>query len=427
MKGGVAGAAAGDAAGAHVARGGESDAPFSTRVVIALVVIGALAFAAYVVLSAYADDLRQTSDGGPHALSTSAVGFAGVVDLLERRGAPVVIRRGATGTQARDSLLVLTPRFAFSDDDLDALDRNAPTLIVLPKWFAPPHPTVPGWVSYGGLLADTSVARVAAIDGVKVKVRRREGETTPHLVAQSAKGQHAAPATLGVIEAFQTLRGAGITPHITDDDGGIVLGQIEGTQILVLSDPDLLNTQGVGDPATAYVGVRILESLSGAGRPIAFDVTLHGFERSRNILKLAFEPPFLPAVLCALFAAGIMAWHAAMRFGPPARRGRVFAFGKRALIDNSAGLFRMTRREARLSGRYADLTRRLAVDAVAARARLSRDDQVEMLDRLSASGRLDHTYSDLARAAGNAEDRAGLVDAARALFAWRREITREHR
>ena len=58
---------------------------FSRAVVLALIVVGALSFAAFVVLSAYAPDLRSGSDGRGHALSRSAVGYAALVALLETR------------------------------------------------------------------------------------------------------------------------------------------------------------------------------------------------------------------------------------------------------------------------------------------------------------------------------------------------------
>ena len=51
-----------------------------------------------------------------------------------------------------------------------------------------------------------------------------------------------------------------------------------------------------------------------------------------------------------------MGAHALARFGQPRRRGRVFALGARALVDNSADLVRMARREAEFAPAYADLT-----------------------------------------------------------------------
>ena len=50
-------------------------------------------------------------------------------------------------------------------------------------------------------------------------------------------------------------------------------------------------------------GAAVLENLRLEHGPIIFDVTLNGFVRGRNLLKTAFEPPFLSATLCAVLAA----------------------------------------------------------------------------------------------------------------------------
>jgi hypothetical protein len=55
--------------------------PFSTRTILSLVFVALFAFSAFVVLSTYAPDLREREDGGGHALSRSAIGFAGAVAL----------------------------------------------------------------------------------------------------------------------------------------------------------------------------------------------------------------------------------------------------------------------------------------------------------------------------------------------------------
>jgi len=83
---------------------------FSPMVVLAMVLAGLFSFSAFLVLSAYAPDLRGGSDGGAHALSKSAVGFAGIVRLLRAEGDDVDIsRRLGADRDPAWSLLVLTP------------------------------------------------------------------------------------------------------------------------------------------------------------------------------------------------------------------------------------------------------------------------------------------------------------------------------
>jgi len=251
----------------------DSANPFSLRVIIAMVATGALSFAAFIVLSAFADDLRRTTDGGVHALSKSAVGFAGVIDLLERRGAPVVISRGPLS--AAEGLLILTPQGELPEDTLAELDPSAPTLFVLPKWRAPRDPGAPGWVINAGLMADTAVARVMPSEYGKMTVHRRDDPSQPRIRGRAPTLKFGPPLTTGEIEWFQTIESGDLTPQILDDDGRVVLGRITGTQLYILSDPDLLNTHGIDDAATAWAGVRVLESLAGREAPLIFDVTIH--------------------------------------------------------------------------------------------------------------------------------------------------------
>ena len=105
------------------------------------------------------------------------------------------------------------------------------------------------------------------------------------------------------------------------------------------------------------------------------------------------------------------------------RRGRAIAFGKTALVDNSAALIRTARRQTRLGGRYADVVRDRAVIAFGVPAKLRDKNIDDYLDKLRGRAR----FSDLAAAADQASDRASLVAAAQALWHYTliRDRTRE--
>ena len=162
----------------------------------------------------------------------------------------------------------------------------------------------------------------------------------------------------------------------------------------------------------------------GAGGGVAFDLTLHGFGRNPNLLKLAFEAPFLPLTLCVLVAALVAGWHAMLRFGPAAHPQRGVAFGKRALADNGAALLRLARRRHRTGARYAALVRETAAASTGAPAGLSGDALDRYLDRLDPAA---EPFSHIAARAADAPDTRRLLDAARDLYQWKRTVTREHR
>ena len=190
--------------------------------------------------------------------------------------------------------------------------------------------------------------------------------------------------TPGPTDAFQTLTAKDWTPLLTDETGAVVLAQMRSTQIYVLSDPDLLNTQGLANLDTLTSAVSIVRTLRPGEAAVIFDVTLNGYKIDRSALKLMFDPPFLAVTLCIAAAMALAGLQALFRFGAVRRAGRAFALGKEALTDNSAQLIRLAKREAKMAPRYAVLTRNAAAKAVGAPRDLTGDALTQFLDRLAS-------------------------------------------
>jgi hypothetical protein len=401
-------------------------AAFSPKVMIALVLVGIFAFSGFVVLSVYAPELRGGQDGGAHALSKSAVGYAGAAVMLKAEGVPVVISRSPlTRATPGRALRVLTPGLEVTADDLKPYDRTAPLLIVLPKWATAPDPTHPGWVRKVGVLADGLAVRPAKALQEASALHRRTGASAPKLRGAGAPFEAGTYLPVGPVDQLQTLSGSDWRPVLVDEDGGIVLGRWRDSSVLVLADPDLLNTQGLKSLDTARAGMAILNTLRGEDG-VAFDVSLNGFKRSRSVLRLAFEPPLVGATLCAVAAALLMGLHAAARFGPAVGGGRAFALGKRALVDTSADLIRAAGKEHELAAAYASLT-----ESRTAKAAGDRDTdpagRTERLIRLERLRRPADSLETLNLAARAARTRGDTLSVAAKLFHWRSEMTRERR
>jgi hypothetical protein len=385
---------------------------FSVRTVIILVVVGVATFAAATLLTVYAPSSNPTGGTKAHALSNAAVGYSGIVRLATATGHTTRVIRDETlfGSEA---LLVVTPPTAATPlGDLIARRRGLPTLIVLPKWRAFTDPLHPAWVVSAGLLPASEPEGVLAPNN-KLKVTRTPSGARPLSPAGFMDYQLQAEAP----RPLQSISGDQLTPLLTDQDNRVVLAQLAGGPFYVLSDPDLLNNIGMRKESQAQAALQMLDTLDENHKGFDFDVTSVGLGRQPSPLKLAFDPPFLAMTLTVLAAMLLAAWQAFARFGPAVTRLRAIAFGKRALVDNSAMLIRKAGRQVRMGALYAQVIRDRAVTAFGVPAKL-RDGAIDdYLDKLTGRQK----FSDLVQAVSEAEDNHSLVSAARALHEWQKE------
>lgn len=395
-----------------VAGGGN---PFSARMVFWLIAAGILAFGAFMLLLAYAPEFSRAS-GRPHAMSGSAIGFRGVHRLIDETGSGSWLIREEVDLDTAD-LVVFTLEEMMDPEAIRGLtNRRAgkATMLVLPKWETMPDPRKKGFVrSIGRISPFSGNAQLKPLG--KAEVRLAKGPS------RKVKGL----GELGGLEFIlpaspQTVAGDDITPLIPGPGGGAILGLLGNTSLYVLADPDLINNMGMKDREAAQAAVDMLTILSPSEEgTVAFDLTANGLGRRPSALKLAFEPPFLALTLAIFVAALLAGLHGAFRFGPAAREERAIAFGKAALVENSAGLFRIAKREHRTGAAYAELIREEAAHAAAAH-NLHGEALDEALDRFSSPDR--PSFTELASRLASASDRTHLVSAARALFQWKKDL-----
>jgi hypothetical protein len=396
----------------RVADGGN---PFSARMVFWLIGAGILAFAAFMLLLAYAPDFQQAS-GRPTVMSGAATGFKGVQRLIEETSSGSYLIRDESELDTADLVVFTLERMIDPEAIRGLSNRRAgkATMLVLPKWETMPDPKKKGWVR--------AIGRVDARSGIeqlkplgKAEVRLSQGPR------RKVKG-------LGELDGLeftlpaspQTVAGEAITPLIPGPGGGAVLGRLGNASLYILADPDLINNMGMKDRASALAAVDMLSILSPSDEGmVAFDLTANGLGKRPSALKLAFEPPFLALTLAIFVAALLAGLHGAFRFGPAAREKRAIAFGKAALVENSAGLFRIAKREHRTGPAYAELIREEAAHAAAA-GNLHGEALDAALDRFSSPG--EPSFTQLAAQASSASHRYDLVSAAHALFKWKKDL-----
>lgn len=394
---------------------------FSPVVMIVAVLVGIVALAGMGVLSAYAPELKSGNDGGGHALSRSATGFGGLPPLLRSLGVPVVMHRGVLTDASDESLLVLTPTADTSPDRISDIEHYGAMLIVLPKWIAAPDPDHRGWVRTLGVLpADAALSPLSEDLRNGTKIEEQNGRATVVL-------RHPDGSPVGArvqIENLRTISGPGWVPAVVDARGRAVLAMHSETRIYVLADPDLISTPGLKTLDGAGTAVALIDTVRPRGSPVIFDLTLHGLQRTRNLLRLMLEPPLLGLTLALAALAAFAGFQAAVRFGPARETGRVIALGKRGLADNTAGLVRLAKREHHMAAPYALLARAAAARAIGAPRSLDGAELDAFLDRVSRTTGATDTYSALAEQAATARTPGDLMRVAAALHRWNQELTR---
>ncbi|MDA0743247.1 MULTISPECIES: DUF4350 domain-containing protein [Brevundimonas] len=394
---------------------------FSPVVIISVLLVSVVALAGLGVLSAYAPELKSGDDGGGHALSRSSTGFGAMPVLLRNLGVPVTMSRGRLTPSSDESLLVLTPTPSTQPEQIDDINHAGATLIVLPKWNATPDPKHPGWVRTMGLLpAQTSLAPLSEHLRQGARLQSRDGRVTVAL-----KRPDGTPLGAPVdVDALKTLSGPDWVPVVTDDQDRPVLARHATTRVYVLADADLLSTHGLKALNGARTAVALLDVVRAEDAPVVFDLTLHGMQRTRSLLRLMLEPPLLGMTLVLAALAAFAGYQAVVRFGPARESGRAIALGKRGLADNTAGLVRLARREHHMAAPYALLTRAAVARAIGAPRRLSESELDAFLDRVSRTTGAHSTYSALADQARAAKTPGDLMRVAVALYRWNQELTR---
>lgn len=399
----------------------QSDAPFSARIVTVLVAVSLLAFGAVVTLAAWSPEIRDRNNAGTHPYSTSALGYAGLVRLLELSGTPVTVSRLERSLEQYDDTLKIVTLSPYGmSSALDNLDLAGPALVVLPKWRGRRSDAKPSWFADTELLADRQVeAALRHFDrDAKIwRIRAPARIDTPMGTQRPVLGDN-----------MQVIRADSLVSVISTPAGDL-LAQLPGEDIFILSDPDLVNTFGLAEPGNAQMALDLIDWLAAyPGAPVSLDATLHGFTRSENLLQLAFDIPFVGATLVALASFLMIGWGGAVRFGAPEREGRAIALGKEALTDNTAGLVSMAQRETRLAPGYLALTRRLASRAIGAPRSLSESELSDLFDRMSNVRDGAPLYSQLANdLSAPAPSRDSLMARTRRIWQWRKEITHGHK
>ncbi len=421
--------------------------PFNPKVVLGMVVFGFAVFIALLWMIGAGMTDRSANNGEAHVGSKGLTGYAALAGILEKQGN--VVRRVRAIPLLKDpGLLVLTPPLYTEGKEIAKIiaDRRyiGPTMLVLPKWEsylanAMQAESKDGWVLINGMhmpewLKDLGTYKIETKQIGDEKDKRRIawdglGHTgfLPDPREQVVVSDFIGPLVkdsegnvlagywndYGVYPKLAEKAGWSVTEAGKDENGEAIEPDKGLFPLIIVAEPDLLDNWGTSDEGRTRVAVDLMRLAAGQDHgAINFDLTLNGFKRSANLLTLAFKPPFLAATLCLLIAALVAGWRAFLRFGPALAEERAIAFGKTALVANSAGLVRRSGRLHLLGAPYAALLRerlahRLALprgtdpaltEAAIDRAQAARDPQTKPFSRVAADLRAARKATDLLRA-----------------------------
>lgn len=429
-------------------------APFAPRTVLLLVLGGFALFIAllWMIGTGNGGGNGDANDGGDHAAGRGLNGYAALASLLDKRGYTVARTRTVSALRSPD-LLVLTPPARADADEVQAIITQrrsvGPTLLILPKWMALRVPkgtkqSKPGWV----MLVDASSPPWAEdLELLKPFGLALDPQATDSARRWTGLGQAGLTAPEKSVQYLAA--GGDLEPLVSSGAGGILAGYLDDGDyaglaaaadqpssdyaeeenrfpVVIVAEPDLLNNLGLADRVRAAMALELVDvALNGEDLGINFDLTQSGYAAGRNLLTLAFTPPFLAATLCLILAALAVGWRAFARFGPARTGGRAIAFGKTALVGNAAGLIRRARRLHLLGQPYAAATRDRLVRALALPASDDPAMTEAAIDRALAARAPDALpYSERAAALRRAHHPRDLVQAAQDLHAVERILTR---
>ncbi|MDN3646476.1 DUF4350 domain-containing protein [Pontixanthobacter aestiaquae] len=358
--------------------------PFNPKVVLALVLFGALAFLATLYFIGTGNTGGDTNDGSAHGAGKGLTGYAALAGMLEAQGHDVTLSR-SQGSLDTDGLLVLTPPVTADPEEVTKAiqDRRyiGPTLVILPKWLAFQaqgggfgSDVKDGWVRlYESITPDWAEEldfplkpELGPENSGWVGLGQTGTLPDPEQVMGAPAGEMTA-----IVPLVRTRDGLTLAGYAVDDGYYPVLADAAGVNagdsdyletdkwgVIFVIEPDLMNNYGFADRARGDLAYSLVTlAMEGEDLPVTFDLTFNGFGSSKNLLTLAFTAPFLAATLCLILALFVVGWRAFRRFGPPMAEGRSIAFGKARLIKNSAGFIQRSKRLHLLSGPYADMTR----------------------------------------------------------------------
>jgi hypothetical protein len=395
---------------------------FARRQLIPWVLAAVTVFAIALYLMAHGD-VDSQSAVGPTVQSQSAIGYAGIADVMEQIGTPVVHSRAHGPDRATNGgVLVIAEPHLENGGTLAAqrLLQAKAVLLILPKWDGAASKGHSGWIQNAEL--PSIIFGQLAVDLVDPDAQIARGPPI-------AKWDHNAIGITPVIAApLQIIRSRRLKPVVANGKD-ILVGEIDtkGRRLFVLTDPDVMSNHGLANPINASFAIALIGALRTGDGPVVFDESLNGaVADGPNILNYLFKPPLLAGTILALAAAALLLWATMPRFGVPDAPAPALQSGKGGLIDNIAALIGFAGRRGAIVGRFVDATVQDVARRLHAPRGLAGEALSAWLDRVGGARKVGIDCAALVdRANTLSSGRPGpalLISLARDTNRWKREM-----
>jgi hypothetical protein len=396
---------------------------FSRRLLLAWIVGAVVVFA----ISLYfmgGGELSGPDSVGPSTFSRSAIGHAGIADVLGQLAIPVVkSRSNSLEKLSPGSVLVIAEprRSGQSEDAIRTLMQASTILLVLPKWTGQPSDQKTGWLR--------EVDERPALDAqwaLNLFAPRGEVVREKSAVPWTTNALHITP---DVDLPVQLVRGDRLRP-IVGAMQGMLVGELndKDRKIWVLADPDVIANHGLAHEGNAALALALIKALRSGDGSVVFDETVHGFVvRPVSPILLLFRFPFVVATAQGVLAFALLLWATLGRFGAPQTAPPALRAGREGLLQNMAKLVEFTGHQDVMVRRYVEETVRDAAVQLHAPRELSGGGLVAWLQRVGlARGVTVDCEAVLRQAADLGGERrrnfSALVRLARDIHQWKGEI-----
>jgi len=427
---------------------------FSRRTAVLLAIVGVVSLLATILLPLLGDD-DPGHTRGANAYSKSPIGHHAFVRLLRDLDVPVVVSRHRSAHKVGyDDVLLLAVPDAYEETELEeaivvALDRGASVLVVLPKW------DTRAWDSRRDLDPDDDrrrgpfAPRHEAAEVLEVVwsalTRYVGGRAPPREVLEDAIIRDFQPPAGGWQGVFHLGEGAALPRYQglaeatagllsvvwhDDDRAGSLIAAFDEAELYIVSDPDLINTSGLGAGDHAVLMYRFIADYLGAGA-VVVDEVIHGFKKPDSIWQELFSYPLVLLTVHLIALLALALWAALGRFGRPVAPPPRVAPGKATLIDNTATLLALGGHVRYGLAEYLRANVRALARAYALSPRLDDDERLLALARLGRQRGVSVDLEHVAARALTVRDRKShgprAVALARKIYRFRLEMLDGHR